>query len=137
MFSYYQQIVEFILQNTGQKDFSDDPTFRNPYTSCKYNTFFSTDLTIRNLSWGSYSYWLLFFSMINILCISLQGVHVYLDSHLMLLLRTCLNYLVFLCCCTIGILFHRCGPLILSFLYNEWLIFLWRKKVLFLVVVLG
>ncbi|XP_022763569.1 phospholipase A-2-activating protein [Durio zibethinus] len=30
--SYRQQIVEFILQNTGQKDFSIDPTFRDPYT---------------------------------------------------------------------------------------------------------
>ncbi|XWS54639.1 hypothetical protein CRYUN_Cryun10bG0106000 [Craigia yunnanensis] len=27
-----QQIVEFVLQNTGQKDFSVDPTFRDPYT---------------------------------------------------------------------------------------------------------
>ncbi|XWS68164.1 hypothetical protein CRYUN_Cryun04dG0067900 [Craigia yunnanensis] len=30
--SYRQQIVEFILQNTGQKDFNIDPTFRDPYT---------------------------------------------------------------------------------------------------------
>lgn len=30
--SYRQQIVEFILQNTGQKDFSLDPSFRDPYT---------------------------------------------------------------------------------------------------------
>ncbi|GKV19762.1 hypothetical protein SLEP1_g29984 [Rubroshorea leprosula] len=30
--AYRQQIVEFILQNTGQKDFSLDPSFRDPYT---------------------------------------------------------------------------------------------------------
>ncbi|KAJ8506706.1 hypothetical protein OPV22_007592 [Ensete ventricosum] len=30
--SYRQQIVDFILQNTGQRDFSIDPTFRDPYT---------------------------------------------------------------------------------------------------------
>ncbi|CAI9104464.1 OLC1v1003135C2 [Oldenlandia corymbosa var. corymbosa] len=30
--SYRQQIVEFILQNTGQRDFSLDPSFRDPFT---------------------------------------------------------------------------------------------------------
>ncbi|KAK6136826.1 hypothetical protein DH2020_029421 [Rehmannia glutinosa] len=30
--SYRQQVVEFILQNTGQKDFTPDPMFRDPYT---------------------------------------------------------------------------------------------------------
>ncbi|EXB63614.1 hypothetical protein L484_026955 [Morus notabilis] len=30
--SYRQQIVEFILQNTGQKDFALDPSFRDPFT---------------------------------------------------------------------------------------------------------
>ncbi|XP_052193453.1 uncharacterized protein LOC127801946 [Diospyros lotus] len=30
--SYRQQIVEFILQNAGQKDFSFNPSFRDPYT---------------------------------------------------------------------------------------------------------
>ncbi|PON76893.1 Guanine nucleotide-binding protein, beta subunit [Parasponia andersonii] len=30
--SYRQQIVEFILQNTGQKDFTPDPSFRDPFT---------------------------------------------------------------------------------------------------------
>ncbi|CAA0807585.1 transducin family protein / WD-40 repeat family protein [Striga hermonthica] len=30
--SYRQQIVEFIMQNTGQKDFTPDPMFRDPYT---------------------------------------------------------------------------------------------------------
>ncbi|XP_057788250.1 uncharacterized protein LOC131005346 [Salvia miltiorrhiza] len=30
--SYRQQIVEFILQNTGQKDFTPDPLYRDPYT---------------------------------------------------------------------------------------------------------
>ncbi|KAF4348191.1 hypothetical protein G4B88_029686, partial [Cannabis sativa] len=30
--SYRQQIVEFILQNTGQKDFTPDPAFRDPFT---------------------------------------------------------------------------------------------------------
>ncbi|PKU69435.1 phospholipase A-2-activating protein [Dendrobium catenatum] len=30
--SYRQQIVEFILQNTGQRDFSLDTSFRDPYT---------------------------------------------------------------------------------------------------------
>lgn len=30
--AYRQQIVEFILQNTGQKDFALDPSFRDPFT---------------------------------------------------------------------------------------------------------
>ncbi|KAM5548993.1 hypothetical protein ABKV19_000424 [Rosa sericea] len=30
--SYREQVVAFILQNTGQKDFTLDPTFRDPYT---------------------------------------------------------------------------------------------------------
>ncbi|KAL5858141.1 hypothetical protein ACOSQ3_005599 [Xanthoceras sorbifolium] len=30
--SYRQQIVEFILQNTGQRDFNLNPSFRDPYT---------------------------------------------------------------------------------------------------------
>lgn len=30
--SYRQQIVEFILQNTGQKDFTPDPLFKDPFT---------------------------------------------------------------------------------------------------------
>lgn len=29
---YRQQVVEFILQSTGQRDFSLDPSFRDPYT---------------------------------------------------------------------------------------------------------
>ena len=33
---YRQQVVEFILQNCGQKDFSLDPSFRDPYTGCMY-----------------------------------------------------------------------------------------------------
>lgn len=34
--SYRQQIVEFIIQNTGQRDFTLDPAFRDPYTGGKY-----------------------------------------------------------------------------------------------------
>lgn len=34
--SYRQQIVEFILQNTGQKDFNFNPSFRDPYTGGEY-----------------------------------------------------------------------------------------------------
>lgn len=30
--SFRQQIVDFILQNTGQKDYTFDPSFRDPYT---------------------------------------------------------------------------------------------------------
>ncbi|KAL2468403.1 transducin family protein/WD-40 repeat family protein [Forsythia ovata] len=30
--SYREQIVEFILQNTGQRNFTPDPSFRDPYT---------------------------------------------------------------------------------------------------------
>lgn len=33
---YRQQVVEFILQNTGRRDFSLDTTFRDPYTGCMY-----------------------------------------------------------------------------------------------------
>ncbi|CAL5377236.1 unnamed protein product [Camellia sinensis] len=38
--SYRQQIVEFILQNTGQRDFALDSSFRDPYTGCKYYVIF-------------------------------------------------------------------------------------------------
>ncbi|CAL5329142.1 unnamed protein product [Camellia sinensis] len=38
--SYRQQIVEFILQNTGQRDFALDSSFRDPYTGCKYHVIF-------------------------------------------------------------------------------------------------
>ncbi|KAF5951622.1 hypothetical protein HYC85_009566 [Camellia sinensis] len=34
--SYRQQIVEFILQNTGQRDFALDSSFRDPYTASAY-----------------------------------------------------------------------------------------------------
>lgn len=34
--SYRQQVVEFILQNSGQKDFALDTSYRDPYTGCKY-----------------------------------------------------------------------------------------------------
>lgn len=40
--SYRQQVVEFILQNTGQKNFSLDTSFRDPYTGGKnYELWFS------------------------------------------------------------------------------------------------
>ncbi|KAK9942383.1 hypothetical protein M0R45_008052 [Rubus argutus] len=34
--SYREQVVAFILQNSGQKDFTLDPSFRDPYTGCAY-----------------------------------------------------------------------------------------------------
>lgn len=34
--SYRQQIVEFILANSGQRDFNLDSSFRDPYTGCEY-----------------------------------------------------------------------------------------------------
>lgn len=34
--SYRQQVVEFILQNSGQKDFALDTSYRDPYTGCEY-----------------------------------------------------------------------------------------------------
>lgn len=33
--AYRQQIVEFILQNSGQKDFNFNPSFRDPFTGGK------------------------------------------------------------------------------------------------------
>lgn len=35
--SYRQQIVEFILKNSGQRDFSFDSSFRDPFTGCEYH----------------------------------------------------------------------------------------------------
>lgn len=53
--SYRQQVVEFILQNSGQKDFILDSSFRDPYTGGKYKftwcdsvTIFFIDLFILN-----------------------------------------------------------------------------------------
>lgn len=37
--SYRQQIVDFILENTGQKSFSFDPSFRDPYTGCELKLY--------------------------------------------------------------------------------------------------
>lgn len=34
--SYRQQIVEFILQNSGQRDLTLDSSFRDPFTGCEY-----------------------------------------------------------------------------------------------------
>ncbi|KAL6880439.1 hypothetical protein ACP4OV_012004 [Aristida adscensionis] len=31
-FTYHQQVVEFIVQNSGQNNFVPDPSFRDPYT---------------------------------------------------------------------------------------------------------
>ncbi|KAL3614135.1 hypothetical protein CASFOL_042209 [Castilleja foliolosa] len=36
--SYRQQVVEFILQNSGQRDFLPDPMFRDPYTGASAYT---------------------------------------------------------------------------------------------------
>jgi hypothetical protein len=33
--TYRQQVVEFILQNSGQNNFVPDPSFRDPYTGGK------------------------------------------------------------------------------------------------------
>jgi hypothetical protein len=38
--SFREQVVQFILQNTGQKDITFDASFRDPYTGCKYNAFY-------------------------------------------------------------------------------------------------
>lgn len=35
--SFREQIVQFILQNTGQKDITFDTAFRDPFTGCTYN----------------------------------------------------------------------------------------------------
>jgi len=34
--TYRQQVVEFILQNSGQNNFVPDPSFRDPYTGGKH-----------------------------------------------------------------------------------------------------
>lgn len=38
--TYRQQVVEFILQNSGQNNFVPDPSFRDPYTGGKHAVFF-------------------------------------------------------------------------------------------------
>lgn len=35
--SFREQVVQFILQNSGQKDITFDASFRDPYTGCKYS----------------------------------------------------------------------------------------------------
>ena len=35
--SYRQQVVDFILQNSGQRDISFDPSFRDPFTGGNYD----------------------------------------------------------------------------------------------------
>lgn len=37
--TYRQQVVEFILQNSGQNNFVPDPSFRDPYTGGKHAVF--------------------------------------------------------------------------------------------------
>lgn len=48
--SFREQIVEFILQNTGQRQFTPDPSFRDPYTGSKkflfgYGIIFTFDFS--------------------------------------------------------------------------------------------
>ncbi len=40
--TYRQQVVEFILQNSGQNNFVPDPSFRDPYTGgiCFFPSFY-------------------------------------------------------------------------------------------------
>ena len=38
--AYRQQIVDFILQNSGQKDFTFNPSFRDPFTGGKITNLF-------------------------------------------------------------------------------------------------
>lgn len=83
--TYRQQVVEFILQNSGQNNFVPDPSFRDPYTGGKHVVF----------SFG-YCYifacWLLLLTTKFILY---QPMHMYLGNHRHRMVRIhypCLNF---------------------------------------------
>lgn len=46
--SYRQQVVEFILQSSGKKDFALDTSYRDPYTGCKYSALQNTIIKVES-----------------------------------------------------------------------------------------
>lgn len=71
--SHRQQIVEFILQNIGQKDFSFDSSFQDPYTGCMRSPY---SFTMSNIQMTiSYSSWICYFLF--------QLTHMSLDNRLL------------------------------------------------------
>lgn len=69
--TYRQQVVEFILQNSGQNNFVPDPSFQDPYTGGKHIGFFAT-VTY-------FACWLL---LLTTKLILYQATHMFLDNHL-------------------------------------------------------
>lgn len=49
--TYRQQVVEFILQNSGQNNFVPDPSFRDPYTGGKLVSFYMFWQSFQRLSY--------------------------------------------------------------------------------------
>lgn len=70
--SYRQQIVEFILQNSGQRDFALDSAFRDPYTGCKYLVVVDA-LWPLSFSDALESPDMLHFHMTNLLCFNISA----------------------------------------------------------------
>lgn len=85
--SYREQVVAFILQNTGQKDFTLDPSFRDPYTGCKYSVL-SCDHLI--LIW-----WWFMCYIVSLFPPLFQLVLMYLDNLQTSLVCILLNFFLF------------------------------------------
>lgn len=85
--SYREQVVAFILQNTGQKDFTLDPSFRDPYTGCKYSVL-SCDHLI--LIW-----WWFMCNIVSLFPPLFQLVLMYLDNLQTSLVCILLNFFFF------------------------------------------
>ncbi|MBA0666741.1 hypothetical protein Goklo_003112 [Gossypium klotzschianum] len=139
--SYRQQIVEFILQNTGQKDFNIDPTFRDPYTGCEYNMFSVLTFAVGSPLY-SYSYWLLR-GMLVFDAAQFDGILKKISEFNNTLLADSLPNILYALtyllgfpawftlaatCYTIIILLHLCGSLGLSFSYNGSIDILVKEK---------
>ena len=71
--SYRQQVVEFILQNSGQKNFALDTSYRDPYTGGEYYIILSAaSWPLEFIGWSNCPLWLhlhvLMLSLIFVLC---------------------------------------------------------------------
>lgn len=82
--SYRQQIVDFILENTGQKAFSFDSSFRDPFTGCKLKCFC--------LTW----IWITFISLIMSFGLSSQPMLMYLGKLLPTMVCTSVKMVVYI-----------------------------------------
>jgi hypothetical protein len=75
--TYRQQVVEFILQNSGQNNFVPDPSFRDPYTGGKHVPLYMLSQSFKILSDLP-----VLVVLLTLDFIMYQAVHMYLGNRL-------------------------------------------------------